>query len=228
MGATELLELDDVAIRSRGTLVAAILDEADAHDRDATVTRLCDATLVCVARFGLTKTTVEDIAQTAGLSRATVYRAIPGGRDALVARTLRRELGRFFRDLAAELDRHDDLEDQLVAALHSSMRFLAEHEALHTVVTDEPHLLLPQFAFHRLDPVLAFVREFARPHLEPHVASPAEAARLAEHLVRIVISYSLHPSPHLDPTDEASVRRLVVQHVLPGVCRRATTTQEHR
>ena len=46
--------------------------------------RILEATYVCVARWGLSKTTVEDAAREAGLSRATVYRYFPGGRDELI------------------------------------------------------------------------------------------------------------------------------------------------
>ena len=48
--------------------------------------RIIDATLVCLARHGTVKTTVDDIARESGVSRATVYRAFPGGRDEILAR----------------------------------------------------------------------------------------------------------------------------------------------
>ena len=40
--------------------------------------RLRDAALVCIGRFGLAKTTVDDIAHEAGCSRATLYRYFDG------------------------------------------------------------------------------------------------------------------------------------------------------
>src|SRR6476660_8543910 len=43
---------------------------ANEHTR----TRLLQATLSCVERWGLEKTSLEDVARQAGLSRATVYR----------------------------------------------------------------------------------------------------------------------------------------------------------
>jgi AcrR family transcriptional regulator len=42
--------------------------------------RVVDAALRCLAREGLRGTTVDDIASDAGVSRATLYRAFPGGR----------------------------------------------------------------------------------------------------------------------------------------------------
>ena len=45
---------------------------------------IIEATYSCVARRGLAKTTVEDAAREARVSRATVYRIFPGGRDELI------------------------------------------------------------------------------------------------------------------------------------------------
>lgn len=39
--------------------------------------RIVVATYACVSRRGIAKTTVEDAAREAGVSRATVYRAFP-------------------------------------------------------------------------------------------------------------------------------------------------------
>jgi len=48
-------------------------------------TRILEGAYACVARSGLAKTTVEGAAREAGLSRATVYRHFPGGKDELLA-----------------------------------------------------------------------------------------------------------------------------------------------
>src|SRR4029078_913121 len=40
--------------------------------------RIRDAALVCIGRFGLAKTTIDDIAREAGCSRATLYRCSDG------------------------------------------------------------------------------------------------------------------------------------------------------
>ncbi|MEA2588672.1 MAG: hypothetical protein QOH66_1599, partial [Actinomycetota bacterium] len=46
--------------------------------------RVIDAALRCIARWGIAKTTLDDIAREASCSRATIYRLFPGGKDALL------------------------------------------------------------------------------------------------------------------------------------------------
>src|SRR5690606_16619365 len=63
--------------------------------------RLVDAAEVCFSRFGVAKTTLEDIAGEAGVSRATVYRYFEGGRDEIILGVVLREA----RSLLAGLER---------------------------------------------------------------------------------------------------------------------------
>ena len=49
--------------------------------------RVLEASLVCIGRYGLARTTVDGVAQAAGVSRATIYRHFPGGRDQIVKDT---------------------------------------------------------------------------------------------------------------------------------------------
>ena len=52
--------------------------------------RLLEAAYAVVARRGMARTTVEDVAREAGVGRATVYRWFPGGREQLVSETVKR------------------------------------------------------------------------------------------------------------------------------------------
>ncbi len=188
----------------------------------ATDERIRAGALVCIARWGVAKTTLDDVAREAGVSRATIYRVFPGGKDTLVDAVLGREVRRFFATLAIELEHHDDAEALLVAGVGRALRFLDEHEALHAVLTTEPGLVLSLVAFHRLGPILAAAAAFATPYLRPHVASddPAPdrtAAEVAELLVRVVLTYALSPTDRVDPRDEASIGRLVRTHLLPAL-----------
>ena len=61
-----------------------------------------DAALVCIHRLGFSKVTIDDICQESGVSRASVYRLFPGGRDVLFEALHVRELHQFFEQVLAE------------------------------------------------------------------------------------------------------------------------------
>lgn len=197
---------------------SAVVDGLTSTYRDAATleTRIVEGTLRCVARWGVSKTTLDDIARESGCSRATVYRVFPGGKERLLEGVARHELGRFFHLVADPLDQAEDLEQLLVTGMSAAMRFLDEHEALRYLLVHEPHLVLPHVAFHRLDRLLSHTTAVCTPYLERFV--PRERAAFAADLaVRLVLSYSFDPSPAVDPRDETSIRRLVRLFVLPGL-----------
>jgi AcrR family transcriptional regulator len=178
--------------------------------------RVIDAVLRCIARWGVAKTTLDDIARDAGLSRATVYRLFPGGKDALLEAVANSEVNRFLRTIAARLDEADDLEELLVAGITEAGAHLTTHAALQYLLLHEPETVLPRIAFNAMDTVLRAVSAFATPYLSRYIPAE-EAPRAAEWIGRIVISYVSCPADGVDLANEQSVRRLVRAFVLPGL-----------
>src|ERR1039458_1398403 len=76
--------------------------------------RLLEGTYACVVRQGIGGTFLEDAAREAGVSRATLYRYFPGGRDELMGAVIMWETLRFFQDLAEAVSGAPDLETLLV------------------------------------------------------------------------------------------------------------------
>lgn len=187
----------------------------DAPAGDALEQRVLAATGRCVARWGIAKTTLDDVAREAGCSRATVYRAVPGGKDALVAAYVRGEIGRCLAALSRRLDAATDLEDLLTGGLSEAARFLAGHAPLQYLLANEPEVVLPAVAFSRMDRVFAVAAAFAAPWLRPWLGDRAGEA--AEWLCRLACSYLLSPAPGMDLTDEDDARRLVRDFVIPGL-----------
>lgn len=108
---------------------------------DTTRERIIDAAEECFGRYGVAKTTVEDIAAAAGLSRATVYRAVTGGRDELILAVMLRDLNRFLDRLAARLRHEPSVRDAVVEGILDAVAFVAA----------QPHiaqLLVPEAAGH--------------------------------------------------------------------------------
>jgi AcrR family transcriptional regulator len=185
--------------------------------------RILDAALVCIARWGLAKTGLDDVAREAGVSRATVYRAFPGGKDAVIEAVASAELARFFAAVDGRLAAAESLEDLLVAGMTEAGTRIATHAALRALVSFEPEVILPRLAFDRMDDVLARCTAFAAPRLARFL-DEATAPRVAEWAARVVVSYSSWPSVDLDLTDEASVRRVVRQLFLPALATTGSST----
>jgi AcrR family transcriptional regulator len=182
---------------------------------DGTAARLLDATVSCIARVGVTKTTLDDVAREAGCSRATLYRYFPG-KPALLRALVTREAGALAADLRVATARSDSLEDAVVAIVLRSAQWLVGHRALQFVMTAEPDVLLPHLAFAGADRVLHAGALVIAPALEPFL--PADASvRGGEWLARMILSYVCSPTDTVDLADPISVRRLVADFVVPGL-----------
>jgi AcrR family transcriptional regulator len=181
--------------------------------------RAADAALRCIARWGLVKTTVDDVAREAGMARATLYRLFPGGRDALLGAVVGREVGRVTARLAAAAAGAATLEDALVACAVGASTAIREHAALRFLLAYEPESVLPHLAFQSLDDLLGRAAEVAGPLLAPWLGDPEDRGRATEWLARVVLSYTLAPSPDVDPADPASARRFIRAFILPGFAR---------
>src|SRR5947207_2353429 len=154
--------------------------------------RLLGATYRCVARFGLGKTTIEDVAKESAISRATIYRHFPGGRDELLRETVGWELGRYFIRLADHVQDAADLPGLLEEGLVFARRSVLEHELLQKILVTEPERLLGLLST-EAENTLPFIADF----LLPYLAREERAGRLrpgvdldraAEYLARAVLS----------------------------------------
>jgi AcrR family transcriptional regulator len=175
--------------------------------------RILEATYACIARSGLDRTTVEDAAREAGVSRATVYRWFPGGRDELLNDTIAWQTDQFFVRLAAEVVDADSFAEVVTRAIVSAHRWIAEHEVLQRLVATEPGRLVPAITaeMRRLVPEIG---HFVEPHLvREGVADPVAAG---EYVARMVVSLISSPG-RWDLDDPAQVAELVNTEILAGI-----------
>ena len=182
---------------------------------DGTAGRLLDAGLACIARVGVSKTTLDDVSREAGCSRATLYRYFPG-KPALIAALVAREAATLAAQLRLASAAAESLDDAVTLIVLEAQRRLSAHEALAFVLTTEPELLLPHLAFDGADRVLDAGARVVAPALARFL-DPADAARAAEWLARVLLSYLCDPSHTVDLSDPVSVRALVVDFVVPSL-----------
>jgi AcrR family transcriptional regulator len=178
--------------------------------------RIVDAALTCMAHRGTTKTTVDDIARQAGVSRATVYRVFPGGKVEILGAVVDTEMARLFSALGARMGTADRLADVLVNGVVEAVTRVTTHPALGFLVEHEPDVVLRHLAFDQSNQLLATATRFVAPFLARWM-DPEESARVAEWSTRIVLSYCINPSSETDLTDPVQARRLIETFVLPGI-----------
>jgi AcrR family transcriptional regulator len=195
---------------------SAVVRHLGADDRSSTRVRIVDGALTCLGTQGVAKTTVDDIARAASFSRATVYRAFPGGKDAILEAVVETEMARLFSALAIVMGEATDLEELLVAGMVESARRLRAHRTLGYLVTHEPGVVLPYLTFAKLDRVLLAAGDFAAPFFGRWL-EPEQASRAAEWAVRIVLIYLFDQAADTDLADAADTRALVRAFVLPGI-----------
>ena len=178
--------------------------------------RILEATYACVARWGLAKTTVEDAAREAGLSRATVYRYFPGGRDELIDAVVSWQYVLFFVRLYEEVHGAASLEEVLERGLAFARRSLLEHEVLQKVLETEPELLMPKLTVES-NRTVGLISAFLVPYLHAHpLAEGVEVHRAADFLSRMLLSYISSPG-HWDLADPVQVATLVRTEMLAGI-----------
>ena len=183
--------------------------------------RVIDAALACVARVGVAKTTLDDVAKEAGCARATVYRCFPG-RLALMRAVLEREVNALTERVIAAADRTESLAGAVTAVIVECALTFNSHPALGFVLEHEPELVAPQLSFERGSAVVMGAGTVVAPAFTRFI--PAERAeRLGEWVARLTLSYLCNPidQGHLD--DPVFVRSLVDDFVLPGVMHAANT-----
>ena len=178
-------------------------------------TRILDATVTCLSRFGVAKTTIDDVAREAGCSRATVYRYF-ANRGTLVVAAVDRELAVLAAAITAAADAADTLEDAIVAMFVTAARRITAHDALQRALELEPEVVLPALSFEGGDRLYAQATERFAPVFARFLPE-ARAPRAAEWCTRVLLAY-LHPDrTPLSMTDDESVRTLVRRHVIPAV-----------
>lgn len=178
--------------------------------------RLIVATLSCIGRWGLAKTTLEDVARQARCSRATVYRVFPGGKDTLVAAVARAEVARVGTAIVQCIDDATDLEDVLTAMLAEAARQILGHPVVAFLLLHEPETIVPWLAFQGKEELLAFATALAAPALAPFLA-PGDSRRAAEWAARVLLAFCVCPAPGVDLSDPVSARTIVTTFLLPGL-----------
>ena len=196
-------------------------DDAPA-DAEAARDRLIEAADACIERFGLAKTTVEDIAAEAKVSRATIYRYFPNRDDLILSvllsslsRSMERDLGDFFVD-ADTPARFGEALVQSAAYLLDAIRHdprlepLLDRETggLSATISGASELLF-HTVLEEWRPALSSAQERGL------IRGDLAVDELSEWILRSILSLLIVEGPEHHSTDDE--RRLIATFLVPAV-----------
>jgi AcrR family transcriptional regulator len=188
--------------------------------------RICEAALECFVARGMDHTSMQDVAQAAGVSRGTIYRYYKD-RQALISAAVAYGATDHYASVAAEMDRQPDFDRQLEVFARRTARGIVEKKTdsglfrgdvdlIRYVLSDTGSLLRRNVDC--LRPYVAAARE--RGEIDPKV----DVDQAAEWLARMVLSVAQVPaSASVNSRDSESVTRFIRRYAVAGLRDRADT-----
>ncbi len=110
--------------------------------RDEKRGKLLDAAKQVVQRFGYKKTTLEDVAEAAGVSRASLYYYFPN-REAIFRALIAHEIQTLAEVVGRAIDPDDPPDERLMSLIRARHQQLKQIKVLYSVTTDIGRDLLP-------------------------------------------------------------------------------------
>lgn len=192
----------------------------------AATENILEAALRQFEDFGLRRTTIEDIARRAGVSRVTIYRHFKN-KETLVEAVIVRETQAFYERLDAAVQRFDTTDERLVEGFAFALTHARQHALLNRLLRTEPETFLPYLTTVG-GPLVAAARAFVAEGLGREVKEgrlpPLDVEVAAELLVRLVLSFLLTPDSAAPLDTEAQARRFARRYLAPAL--RVTAVKE--
>jgi AcrR family transcriptional regulator len=124
---------------------------------------LLDAAMECVLAVGVRRTTLSDVARTAGVSRMTLYRRFPDVRGMLSA-LLIREFGKLLAAATEAAKGEATARGQLVVASVQMLRALATNPLMKAVIERDAEMMVP-YIFERVGTNQRMIEEYLHAQL---------------------------------------------------------------
>ena len=186
-------------------------------DAAAARERLLDAAETCFARFGVPKTTLDDVAAEASTSRATVYRYF-AGRDELIVGVLLRDHRRFLQNLKVRLEAQPTFAEMLVECVLASVEAARVDTRVRMLFVPETRRMTEEVAG-ASDEILKGFAEFLRPYVQwakatGRLQAGIDLRTLSEWVTRVVFSFISFPGPERSLKEQ---RRLLLNVFAPAL-----------
>lgn len=187
-------------------------------DSDEIRSRVLDSAYEQFCRMGIQRSTMEDVARRAKVSRITVYRRF-ATKDVLAEQVIAREFRRYFDRFLLDIARARTAEERVVIGFVSSLRTLRGNPLIGGLLAVEPDQFVGSLIGDQGRTVAA-VRQFVAGQLRSEqragqVAPELDADLVAELMVRISASFLAIPSDLVDLEDDEQLAALARRFLVP-------------
>ncbi|MEU4563569.1 TetR/AcrR family transcriptional regulator [Actinoplanes sp. NPDC023936] len=185
---------------------------------DEVTTRLLDTAYQHFCRIGIRRSTMEEVARRAGVSRVTAYRRF-ATKDALVKHVIRREFRRYFAQFLIEVQQGATAADRVVIGFVSSLRAIRDNPLIGGLMITEPDVLIPSIVGDG-GLMLGTVQRFVAGQLrqEQHVgtiSASVDVELVAELMTRLCCSFLVTPSFVVDLDDAEQLGTVARRFLTP-------------
>lgn len=191
-------------------------DKKRVDDEDAARERILDAAEECFSKFGPTKTSIEDVARQAKVSRSTVYRYFEG-RSELLAAAYMRENAAIFDRVKILMAEQGTFAERVVRVTVRAINALRSGRFFPTLFSSDGALMSSQA-------IIASKMFYEAGHatMQPFFEEAQSRGELPADLdledfiewhLRLIFSFAMFDSP--TPRDHASLTRLLETFIAP-------------
>jgi TetR/AcrR family transcriptional regulator, repressor for uid operon len=198
--------------------VAVVGGDVAEPDDDPTRAKLLDAAFDQFCRMGIQRSSMEEVARRAGLSRITIYRKF-ATKDDLVEQVILREFRRYFLQFLADISSAQTAAERVVFGFVSSLRSILGNPLIGGLIETEPSLLAGSIGADD-GRMLVAVRQFVAEQLRSeqragNIAAELDTELTAEVMVRISNSFLTVPSQLIDVHDDDQLAAIARQYLVP-------------
>lgn len=196
--------------------IADVGEHEESHRRE----QILEAANLCFAQLGIQRTSVQDVARMANVSRGTVYRYFED-RTILIEAAIEFGAQKFYREVAAAMAKKSTLAEKLGAMAETHAKILLDHRTRNRLMADDAELMRHMISDG--DSAVRRTTEFLVPYVREaqergEVGAGVEVTAASEWLARIIYSFStVNKGQTFDMSKPATVRRYVEQFAVNGL-----------
>lgn len=195
----------------------AALDDQDELDRRD---QILEAANECFAQLGIHRTSVQDVARMANVSRGTVYRYFED-RNVLIEAAIEFGAQKFYEQVAAAMAMKSTLAEKIGAMAETHARILIDHRTRNRLMADDAELMrhIISDGDTAIRRTTAFLTPYVREAQERgEVGAGVDVTAASEWLARIIYSFStVNTAQTFDMTKPDTVRRYVEKFAINGL-----------